>query len=59
MIFFSPMLVSLAFKFGPSDIFAVMLLGLIAGSTMSGGSPMKGVAMTLVGMLFRRHRNGC
>jgi TctA family transporter len=51
MIFFSPMLVSLAFKFGPSDIFAVMLLGLIAGSTMSGGSPMKGVAMTLVGML--------
>jgi TctA family transporter len=51
MIFFSPVLVGLAFKFGPSDIFAVMLLGLIAGSTMSGGSPLKGVAMTLVGML--------
>lgn len=52
MIFFSPLLVKLAFKFGPSDIFSVMLLGLVAGSTMSGGSPMKGVAMTLMGMLF-------
>ena len=28
MIFFSPLLVKLAFKFGPSDVFSVMLLGL-------------------------------
>lgn len=51
MIFFSPILVSLAFKFGPADVFSIMLLGLIAGSTMSGGTPVKGIAMTLVGML--------
>lgn len=51
MIFFSPLLVRLAFQFGPSDIFAIMLLGLLAGATMSGGPPLKGVAMTLVGMV--------
>jgi putative tricarboxylic transport membrane protein len=51
MIFFSPILVKLAFKFTPGDIFSVMMLGLIAGATMSGGSPLKGIAMTLVGML--------
>jgi TctA family transporter len=51
MIFFSPVLVKLAFKFTPGDIFSVMLLGLIAGATMSGGSPLKGIAMTLIGML--------
>jgi len=51
MIFFSPLLVKLAFKFTPVDIFSVMLLGLIAGATMSGGSPLKGIAMTLIGML--------
>ncbi|MFA5914018.1 MAG: tripartite tricarboxylate transporter permease [Burkholderiales bacterium] len=51
MIFFSPLLVAVAFKFGPSEIFSVMLLGLLAGSTMSRGSPLKGVAMVLVGLL--------
>jgi len=51
MIFFSPLLVKVAFLFGPGDIFSIMLMGLLAGSTMSGGSPLKGVAMTLVGIL--------
>jgi len=51
MIFFSPLLVKVAFMFGPSDIFSIMLMGLLAGSTMSGGSPLKGIAMTLVGIL--------
>ncbi len=51
MIFFSPLLVAMAFKFGPTEISSVMLLGLLAGSTMSGGSPLKGVAMTLSGVL--------
>ncbi len=51
MVFFSPLLVSLAFKFGPPEIFSVTLLGLLAGATMSRGSPLKGVAMALVGML--------
>lgn len=51
MIFASPLLTEIAFKFGPAEIFSIMLLGLLAGSTMSRGSPLKGVAMTLFGLL--------
>lgn len=51
MVFFSPLLVEVAFKFGPAEIFSIMLLGLLAGSTMSKGSAIKGVAMTLFGLL--------
>jgi TctA family transporter len=51
MIFLSPVLVDVAAKFGPSDICAIMLLGLLAGATMSRGSPLKGLAMTIVGLL--------
>ncbi len=52
MIFASPLLVEMAFKFGPAEIFSIMLLGLLAGGTMSRGSPLKGVAMTVVGLLI-------
>ena len=52
MIFASPLLVEVAFKFGPAELFSIMLLGLIAGGTMSSGSPVKGVAMAVVGMLL-------
>jgi putative tricarboxylic transport membrane protein len=52
MIFASPLLVSVAFKFGPAEIFSIMLLGLLCGGTMSKGSPLKGVAMTIVGLLI-------
>src|SRR6201996_8839772 len=51
MIFASPLLVRIAFKFGPPEIFAIMLLGLLAGGTMSRGSPLKGIAMTVFGLL--------
>ena len=51
MIFASPLLTAIAFKFGPAELFSIMLLGLLAGSTMSRGSPLKGVAMTLFGLL--------
>ena len=51
MIFASPLLVKIAFKFGPAEIFSIMLLGLLAGGTMARGSPLKGVAMTVVGLL--------
>src|ERR1700761_6701649 len=51
MVFASPLLVEAAFKFGPPEIFSIMLLGLIAGSTMARGSPLKGVAMTLIGLI--------
>lgn len=52
MIFASPLLVSIAFKFGPAELFSIMLLGLLAGGTMSRGPVLKGVAMTLVGLLI-------
>lgn len=52
MIFASPLLVKAAFKFGPAELFSIMLLGLIAGGTMSRGSALKGIAMTLVGLLI-------
>ena len=51
MIFASPLLVSIAFKFGPTEIFSIMLLGLLCGGTMSKASPLKGVAMTIIGLV--------
>ena len=41
MIFLSPYLVRIAFKFGPAEVSSIMLLGLLAGATMSRGSPLK------------------
>jgi TctA family transporter len=52
MIFFSPVLTKMALQFGPADIFSIMLLGLLAGSTMAKGSPIKGIAMTCLGLLL-------
>src|SRR5450755_1448436 len=51
MIFLSPLLVQVAFKFGPTQICSIMLLGLLAGATMSRGAPLKGIGMTVFGML--------
>ncbi|WP_018914858.1 tripartite tricarboxylate transporter permease [Thiomonas sp. FB-6] len=51
MIFLSPLLVRVAFKFGAPEIASIMILGLVAGSTMSRGSPLKGMAMTCFGLL--------
>ena len=52
MIFLAPVLVELALQFGPAEICSLMLLGLLAGSTLARGSPIKGVAMTVIGLLF-------
>jgi TctA family transporter len=52
MVFLSPFLEMVAYKLGPTEISAVMLLGLLAGATMSRGAPLKGVAMTLVGLFL-------
>src|SRR5215510_11527082 len=52
MIFLSPLLVKVALQFGPAEVCSLMLLGLLAGSTLARGSPLKGVAMTVVGLLL-------
>src|ERR1700740_1096558 len=48
MIFLAPVLVKVALQFGPTEICSLMLLGLLAGSTLARGSPLKGISMTLV-----------
>ena len=52
MIFASPLLVRVALNLGPAEMFAIMMLGLLAGSTMARGSVLKGVAMTILGLLI-------
>ncbi|KQW21577.1 hypothetical protein ASC80_15030 [Afipia sp. Root123D2] len=52
MIFLAPVLVKVALEFGPAEICSLMLLGLLAGSTLARGSPLKGVAMTLLGLML-------
>jgi TctA family transporter len=52
MIFLSPILVSIALHFGPAEVCSLMLLGLLAGSTLARGSPLKGVTMTVFGLLL-------
>ncbi len=52
MIFLAPLLVQAALKFGPAEICSLMLLGLLAGSTLARGSPLKGVAMTVFGLIL-------
>ena len=52
MILASPALVAVSFRFGPPEIFAIMLLGLLAGATLSRGAPLKGVAMVTLGLVL-------
>src|ERR1700759_2101257 len=52
MIFLAPVLVRIALQVGPAGICSLMLLGLLAGSTLARGSPLKGIAMTLLGLLL-------
>jgi TctA family transporter len=52
MIFLAPLLVKAALQFGPAEICSLMLLGLLAGATLTKGSPLKGVAMTVFGLLL-------
>lgn len=52
MMLFSPMIVDAAMHFGPAEYFAMMVLGLIAASTISSGPPLKGIAMVTLGILL-------
>jgi putative tricarboxylic transport membrane protein len=61
MIFLAPFLVKMALEFGPAEVCSLMLVGLLAGSTLAKGSPLKGIAMTVLGLLIGivgiRHRD--
>ena len=52
LVAFAPPLARFALSFGAPEYFAVMLLGLVAASTASPGSPVKGLAMMVLGLIF-------
>ncbi len=52
MMFLSPTLAGVAIQFGPTEYVSVMILGLIAAATVSSGSPLKGIAMIICGILL-------
>jgi TctA family transporter len=49
---FAPPLAELALKFGPSDYFSLMVLGLIAAVVLAHGSLIKAIAMIVLGLLI-------
>jgi putative tricarboxylic transport membrane protein len=49
---FAPPLAEVAFKFGPAEYFALMVLGLIAAVVLASGSVVKALAMVVLGLLL-------
>ena len=49
---FSPLIAEYALTFGPAEYFALMVLGLVAASTIANAAPSKGLAMVVLGMLI-------
>lgn len=52
MIFASPLLVAAAANFGAAEMFAIMLIGLLAGGMIGSRSPLKGAAMVVLGLFL-------
>ncbi len=50
MMVSSPLLAQYALEFGPAEYFSLMVLGLMAASSVSEGQPIKGVAMVVLGI---------
>ena len=49
---FAPPLAEIAFKFGPAEYFALMVLGLVAAVVLAHGSIVKALAMVVLGLLL-------
>ena len=49
---FAPPLFEIAFKFGPAEYFALMVLGMIAAVVLAHGSFLKALAMVVLGLLL-------
>jgi TctA family transporter len=49
---FAPPLAEVALKFGPSEYFSLMVLGLVAAVVLASGSLIKAIAMVLLGLLL-------
>jgi TctA family transporter len=49
---FAPPLAEVALKFGPTEYFSLMVLGLIAATVLAHGSLLKAIAMVILGLLL-------
>jgi len=49
---FTPVIADYALRFGSAEYFALMLMGLVASSTVSEGSAIKGLAAVTIGIIF-------
>ncbi len=49
---FAPPLAEVALKFGPSEYFSLMVLGLVAAVVLAHGSVLKAIAMVILGLLL-------
>lgn len=52
LMLFAPVIASYALSFGSAEYFSLMVLGLVAASTISDGSAIKGLAMVVLGIMF-------
>jgi TctA family transporter len=52
MMLAAPAIADAALLFGSQEYFALMVLGLVAASAISGGSAVKGIAMVILGMII-------
>ncbi|MGQ7793623.1 tripartite tricarboxylate transporter permease [Faunimonas sp. B44] len=51
MMLFSPVIVEFALQFGPAEYFSLITMGMIAASVISDGSPVKSLAMVILGII--------
>ncbi|WP_172293691.1 tripartite tricarboxylate transporter permease [Pseudoruegeria sp. HB172150] len=52
LVLFAPLLAQIGTKFGAAEYFSMMLLGLVAASTVGSEAPAKAMAMVVVGMIL-------
>lgn len=50
--FVGPVFAKFAVSFGPPEYFALAILGLVLSAAIGGGSPVRGLCMVLLGVLF-------
>ena len=49
---FAPVLAAIALEFGSAEFFSLVVLGLIASTALASGSPVKALAMIILGLLL-------
>ena len=52
LMLFAPVIAEYALRFGSAEYFSLMVLGLVAASTIADGSALKGLSMVVLGIMF-------